>query len=505
MIHKSFSYFIFLLFSLAFFGSAAAQTPDINFFDANDVIICPVIASSQTPPDFSSEPCKKTKAEDIDPQGALIWIKVNIPLTALQGQSAEPLSLYISGKMSSEVYLNGQFVGRNGTPGIDGASEIPGRMDAELFPPQNLFTLGDNEVVLRASSHHGFLQLHRPLHMIAIAPTGLYAKKVLPHISPALITLGLFILGALYFGIMGFISGPHVHYWGLSAICTFTVGQLIFEVLRGLLSYTYPVHDLRLLAIALFSTAFGLSVAFQIFHTFMKTKSVRIVVGLASICTAALMITTGFDFKALAGMTIPLVASLIATGVWTYQRRPRAFLYFITLLVFIASIFIFKGFFLDTVFFVLVAFLLLFLFAEQAVILAEQARIRHLEASRANRLELALAEAGERSEARQITVKSAGKVQRIATNQIVQCRAAGGYSEIVLVGGRTVLHTASLNEMEEMLPTTFLRVHRSHLVNLMFVEALSRDPAGTGTLLLFEGSKAPVSRRILPSVRKALV
>jgi DNA-binding LytR/AlgR family response regulator len=504
MIYRVFSYFVFLLFSLTFFCSATAQTSGIYFFDTHDVTICPAIASSQTPPDFSSEPCKKANAEDIDPQNAFIWVKVKIPLTARQGQNGEPLSLYISGKMSSEVYLNGQFVGRNGTPGIDAASEIPGRMDAELFPPQNLFILGDNEIVFRASSHHGFLRLHEPLHMVAIAPTGLYAKGVLPHISPALMMLGLFILGALYFGIMGFIGASYIRSWGLSAICIFAAGQLVFEVLRGLVPYAYPVHDVRLLAIALFSTAFGLSVAFQIFHTFMQSKAVRIVAGLAVLCTAALIITTGFDFKALAGMTIPLLASLIATGVWTYKSRTRAFPYFIALLVFIASIFIFKGFFLDTIFFALVALLLLFLFAEQAVTLAKEARIRRSEETRANRLELALAEAEERNEARQITIKSAGKVQRIATNQIVQCHGASGYSEIVLVGGRTILHTASLNEMEETLPATFLRVHRSHLVNLMFVEALSRDPAGTGTLSLSEGSEVPVSRRILPKVRQAL-
>ncbi|HFB54673.1 MAG TPA: LytTR family transcriptional regulator [Hellea balneolensis] len=204
-------------------------------------------------------------------------------------------------------------------------------------------------------------------------------------------------------------------------------------------------------------------------------------------------------------MTIPLLASLIATGIWTYQRRTRAFPYFIALLIFIASIFIFKGFFLDTVFFILVALLLLFLFAEQAITLAKETRIRRQEESRANRLELALAEAEERNETRQIIIKSAGKVQRIATNQIVQCHGASGYSEIVLVGGRTILHTASLNELEETLPAIFLRVHRSYLVNLMFVDALSRDPSGTGTLSLTEGSEIPVSRRILPRIRKALI
>jgi len=95
-------------------------------------------------------------------------------------------------------------------------------------------------------------------------------------------------------------------------------------------------------------------------------------------------------------------------------------------------------------------------------------------------------------------------MERIATSQIIHCKGASGYSEIVLIGGRTVLHSATLNEMEETLPATFLRVHRSHLINLMSVKSLNRDPSGTGTLTLTEGANIPVSRRIMPKVRQAL-
>lgn len=62
----------------------------------------------------------------------------------------------------------------------------------------------------------------------------------------------------------------------------------------------------------------------------------------------------------------------------------------------------------------------------------------------------------------------------------------------------------SLSEMEDTLPATFLRVHRSHLINVMFVKSLNREPSGTGTLTLVEGSDIPVSRRVMPSVRQAL-
>ena len=284
----------------------------------------------------------------------------------------------------------------------------------------------------------------------------------------------------------------------------FAAGQLISEALRGLIPYTYPIHDLRLLAITTFSAAFGLSVAFHIFRTFKASRLAWIMAGLAMLTLITVLTVEGYDYKALGGMLSPLLAGLLATGLWSYQRRPRAFLYFISLLVFVASMVTFQGLFLDTVFFLLVAFFLMLLFVDQALTFAEEARERRSEEARANQLEQALAEVEERAETNHINVKSAGKMERIATSQIVHCKGAGGYSEIVLVGGRTILHTAALSELEEMLPATFLRVHRSHLINVMYVKTLSRDPSGTGTLELSEGEDVPVSRRIMPKVRQAL-
>ncbi len=67
-----------------------------------------------------------------------------------------------------------------------------------------------------------------------------------------------------------------------------------------------------------------------------------------------------------------------------------------------------------------------------------------------------------------------------------------------------MLHNATLNELEESLPPTFLRVHRSHIVNTAHVRTLKREASGVGALVLSDGSEAPVSRRVMPKVRVAL-
>jgi len=73
-----------------------------------------------------------------------------------------------------------------------------------------------------------------------------------------------------------------------------------------------------------------------------------------------------------------------------------------------------------------------------------------------------------------------------------------------LVDGRQILHSGRLQELEEILPSSFLRVHRSHIVNTAFVQSLERESGGIGRLIMTEGEPIPVSRRILPKVRTIL-
>ncbi len=495
---------LILLFIFSFVWSAEAQTSSFAPMNVDDVTICPASMSDETPPNFNGPNCRQAKAEDIDPQDTLIWVRTSVVLGETRGQNGEPLSIYVSGKFASELYLNGQYVGANGMPGERTSEETAGAMDAEFFPPQSLFRIGENEIVLRASSHHGYLKLYRPLHWIGIGPTGIQSSRVLSRLAVSLITLGLFVVGWLYFGAMAILSDQRIRFATLSAICFFAGGQLVSETLRGLVYYSYPVQDLRLLAITGFSIAFGFSVTFHILRTFLDKNLPLIMTVLITTFSTIVFMIKGFDYKALAGLTLPLAASLLATGYWAHQRRERAFVYFISLLIFLAALLIFQGLFLDTIFFLLVAFFILLLFVEQALTLASEARERRSEEARANRLEQALAEVEERADTSHISIKSAGRMERIATSDIVRLQGASGYSEIFLAGGQTLLHAAPLNEMEDLLPATFLRVHRSHLINIMFVKSLSRDPAGTGILKLSEGSEVPVSRRIMPKVRQAL-
>ena len=382
-------------------------------------------------------------------------------------------------------------------------------MDVQFFPKRALIREGDNEVIILASSHQGYTDLYAPVHIIALKATGGgYANLLLSRYIPTLITLGLFIVGILYYSVSALIPSFVTYkksHWILAVTCFFAAAQLLAETARGFYTYTYPVHDLRLIAIMIFSIAYGFSVMLYVFRMFTGLKTTILIVGIVAVLEVIILLAIpSFDFKALVGMTLPLIAALAATALWSYQRRERAFLHFLSLLIFVASLVALQGLFLDTIFFFLVAFFLIILFVEQAVSYAKETRQRQNEENRANRLAMALAEIEERHEASIIKVRSSGKMEQITSDQIIHCRSLDGYSELVLHGGNRILHSVSLNELASELPATFLRVHRSHIINVSYIKSLSRDPSGTGKLNMEDNIIVPVSRRILPKIRKVI-
>jgi hypothetical protein len=475
-------------------GSVFAQMCDASAEDLESEIL----------PDFTDRDCQDVSFYRLDPQNRLVWIRTEYRLEDVKGPKGEPLALFISAKMSGRVYLNGVYIGSNGRPGMSRGDEKVGRMDTTIYAPQSLFQSGANQIDILASSHAGFLHLYNPVHDVSIRPAQNITHTILNRYWPSLMTLGLFILGWLYFSARGVLKRPRVKPLTFSLMCLFAAGQLISETFRGLMAYSYPVHEIRLIAIVICSAGFGLTVAFHVLSTFKQRGLVWIMAGIFGLVTLEVFLIRGFDGKALFSLATPLLISLILSGYWTYQKRDRAFIYFIILLIFTLALFTFEMIFLDVVFFYLVALFLILLLTEQGISFARESRELQKEQTRAERLQMALDQAKEKSDATEIIVKSAGKIEHIPTDKIIQCRGADGYSELILQDGREVLHAVSLSDLENNLPANFLRVHRSHLINTSFVQTLTREVSGTGTLKMRVGGDIPVSRRIMPQVRQVL-
>lgn len=101
-------------------------------------------------------------------------------------------------------------------------------------------------------------------------------------------------------------------------------------------------------------------------------------------------------------------------------------------------------------------------------------------------------------------VSLAGRTDLIPLDGVVAIHGADDYSELETRDGRRHLHGKTLNALEQSLPAHFLRVHRSHIVNLRELRSLRVTTAGRRLLLLGNGSEVPVGRRYLQAVRAAL-
>jgi DNA-binding LytR/AlgR family response regulator len=377
-------------------------------------------------------------------------------------------------------------------------------MDAVFYAPHETIKVGENEAVLRLSSHHGFLHLNYPVHYLILQRYANPSREILRAYGPSLLTFGVFLLGAIYFGVSALrrvSTGNSILLFVLSLLA---IAQLLLETSRGLFAYDYPFQDLRLVLIAAGAASFGLCLYVHVVFKFIiKNRAAYILAGL--IATAlVVIIAASFDAKALLGLGAPTLAGACIAISAAVRNKPAARAYSVALSLFLVIMAVLIGKFLDAAFYYSTSALLLFLIGQQAMFFAKERALRIDANDRASRLELALELARQKDAPERVTIHNAGKTEIIAASDIIYCKGAGDYVEIVLSSGANHLHLAKLHELESELPQTFLRIHRSYIVNTNFVQSLTREANGVGALTLNNGETVPVSRRILPNVRSAL-
>ncbi|MEM9619153.1 MAG: LytTR family DNA-binding domain-containing protein [Pseudomonadota bacterium] len=469
------------------------------------VIQCQAADDDMEPPNFDGEDCKAIPYWKVDPQGRHLWIEASVQPDQALLASNKPLGFYIFGKTSSEVYLNGRLLGRNGFPAATKQDETPGRMDAVFLVSRDALIGGENVFAIRMSAHHGFVHFRYPLQRIVFGEYADPTFLILDAYWPSLIPFGALVAGFLYFAAASVTAQFRPDNTLLALVSFFAASQLFTEIYRGLVPYLYPVHDWRMILVVLFSAGFGLCLAGHVIERYL-TRRRGLVFGFVTLAAAAgIILAPGFDGKGGLAILIPAIVSASITGLAAYRRRPFALVYFITLSLFAATVVIFPDRFLDTIFFYEVAALLLVLFVAQAFALARERTRLEDEQTRSRQLALTLERANETDAVTSIKISGAGKIDVVAAQDIAHCKGAGDYVEICLKDGREILHNGSLSQLEGELPTTFLRVHRSYLVNTDYVRSLTRKSSGVGALRLTTDAEIPVSRRIMPKVRSALI
>lgn len=106
---------------------------------------------------------------------------------------------------------------------------------------------------------------------------------------------------------------------------------------------------------------------------------------------------------------------------------------------------------------------------------------------------------------RYVVGKSGESLKFIPIEKIVAVHGAGNYSEIETEDGDRTLHDKNLEQMEACLPETFIRVHRSHIVDWNRVKSMEIQSGSRYAVVLSNGRKIPVGRSKAAALRKTLI
>ena len=100
----------------------------------------------------------------------------------------------------------------------------------------------------------------------------------------------------------------------------------------------------------------------------------------------------------------------------------------------------------------------------------------------------------DKMEQKKVVLSTAEKIHVVETNNILRCESDNYYTHVYFIDGGPLLISTTLKDVEALLEGgNFIRPHKSHLINLRYIQNFSRDEGGVITLT--SGDKIPVSRR----------
>ena len=417
--------------------------------------------------------------------------EIRVDMSALQGRP--PLMVSLIALASGEVSWNGVVIGRNGRPGPDRASEVPGLYVSAFIVPPRLVRPGVNVLEARLSSHHLWAPVMMPIHDFSV---GFYESPALPGLGyylPALLTLGALLAGLVYFA-AAFASDRRDRGALLVALAAgAAAAQLLVEVSRAFIAYTYPWHLTRVSAIALLSALTACLIVAYAGRRFAPRWTRRMVIATALLSAVNILLMPGFDLKAMGAIALAwLWLGFSALLGRRSARKPAMVALALAVAALALMVWNFTDY-LDGTHYLLLGGIVILLIAEQVIALRraraerdEQARLAAGLAERLRRAE----ESGEPIVAR----RDGSRVHRVAEGDILAVRAADDYCDVILTGGRSLLVTQTLARLLETLPPRFMRIHKSHAVNRAHVTGAGPRPGGGTLLLLGDGSEIPVGR-----------
>lgn len=99
-----------------------------------------------------------------------------------------------------------------------------------------------------------------------------------------------------------------------------------------------------------------------------------------------------------------------------------------------------------------------------------------------------------REQLKYLTIKSKGVISLVNIKNIEYIKASGNYSEIHTINKRFFLHDKNVEKLLKILPDSFVRVHRSFIVEKSNISKVIKHGGGKYDLELTTGKITPLSR-----------
>jgi len=463
-----------VLLALAFLLGAPqpridARMPEtVRYFDA-DIGLDAILADPA-----AGQRIAYRSIEHPETAGWLVWDDVPI------ARDGPPPAISTSGPFSATLWFNGQLIGEKGQPGTDAAGETAGAIDSLFALPARLIRSDGNQLVMRLSSHRAGYTPHTLVQSLFIMPYSAETRRPVRYYLPLTILGAGLVALALAFALRAWRVGDGRGLWLAIALAGLTFAGLA-EISRALINYPYDWHQprqaLSLLGLAVFGLAL-LRFAQQRWAAAGRVAAVWMGAS-ALIALIGLLAMTGYDAKS-AAVTACLTGSTALWMAWRGDASARALAIGLAFLPLYALLLpadlIDRG----------VYALVLGLLALPAIRWPE------------------FLQPEPTAPPAVLALQSTGRLTRLACPDIVHLAAAGNYTEVHVTDGATHLDNRNLSALLDLLPAGFVRVHRSHAVNLEHVLALTSEVGSRYQLELAGGASIPVSRREVAGLRERL-
>ncbi len=103
-------------------------------------------------------------------------------------------------------------------------------------------------------------------------------------------------------------------------------------------------------------------------------------------------------------------------------------------------------------------------------------------------------EKAENNKIKLLAIKKRGRIQLIPIEDVLYIKGAGAYTELFLANGKKELHDKSLEKLEQLLSSSFERIHKSYLVKMSEITKISVASGSKYMAELKNGEHIPIGR-----------